>query len=441
MSEGARWDRPPEREPASPSRADTPQAPAIPGEPESPAEIWWSDAENDPWRNPDTPTRILVPPPVTAEPPPALEPVPDPDAPAAGRRRLVPVILVTALLVGLAAGALGGTLGYRFGAGQPVVGPGAELGADPAALAQRPPESLAGVADQVMPSVVTIRANGSGGSQLGSGFVVSNAGHVLTNDHVVGRRAAASPMITFHDGTTAQAELIGRDPEADIAVLQVEHPGAKPVVLGDSEAVAVGDPVLAFGSPLALSNTVTSGIVSAVDRTVRAEEQPGEPERYYAAIQTDAAVNQGNSGGPLVDAAGRVIGINSVIKSVASTADEAANIGLAFAIPVSHAKRVAQEIIDTGQARRTVIGAEVDQGSRVSGDGVRLRSTEPGGPADQAALQAGDVLLRLDDRPLSEPADLIALVRKYPPGAVVSVVYRRGGAEQSANVTLVADEG
>lgn len=399
---------------------------------------WWADAENDPWRDPATPTEIVLPAPSPPRPPTPTEPVPDPDAPA-GRGRLVPAVLVTALLVGLVAGALGGALGYTYAAREPggaVLG--ASAGAQPAALAQRPPESLAGVAERVLPSVVTVRAvGGPGGLNLGSGFVVSTDGHVLTNDHVVGGDEG-SPVVTFHDGSAAPAELVGRDPESDLAVLRVERPDLTPVQLGDSASVVVGDPVLAFGSPLALANTVTAGIVSAIDRTIRAGE-PGEQVRYYAAIQTDAAVNQGNSGGPLVDAAGRVIGVNSVIKSVAATANEAANIGLAFAIPIGQAKRVAQEIIDTGRARRTVIGAEFDRTGRVAGRGVRVSSVVTGGPADEAGLRAGDVLVQFDGQALSEPSDLIALVRKHAPGTVVPVAYRRGSAEDRTSVTLVAD--
>jgi putative serine protease PepD len=348
-------------------------------------------------------------------------------------------MLVTALVVGLAAGALGGALGYTLATRDRA---GAVLGgspdAQPAALAQRPPESLAGVAEQVLPSVVTIRAGGDrGGTNLGSGFVISAEGHVLTNDHVVGE-VSTPPLITFHDGSSSPAELIGRDPESDLAVIQVDQLAVPPVQLGDSATVAVGDPVLAFGSPLALANTVTSGIVSAVDRTIQAGE-PGEQVRYYAAIQTDAAVNQGNSGGPLVDGAGRVIGVNSVIKSLAETEDEAANIGLAFAVPINQAKRIAQEIIDTGEARRTVIGAEFDGSGRSAGGGVRLTTVVPDGPADQAGLQVGDVLLRFDGQQLTEPADVIALIRKNAPGAVVTLDYRRGSGEHSVAVTLVAD--
>jgi putative serine protease PepD len=403
-----------------------------------PEPAWWSDARNDPWRNPATPTEIIVPaaPPVPAAP---AEPLEFPDRPA-GRGRLVPVLLVTALLVGLVAGALGGLLGYTY-ATRNAPG-GAALGgsgAEPAAPAQRPPESLAGVVEQVRPSVVTIRTGGQSGTNLGSGFVISAEGHVLTNDHVLGQGEPPS-VVTFHDGSSAPAELIGREPESDLAVLRVDRDGVTPVQFGESALVAVGDPVLAFGSPLALANTVTAGIVSAVDRAIQSGE-PAQQVRYYAAIQTDAAVNQGNSGGPLVDAAGRVIGVNSVIKSVAATTDQAANIGLAFAIPIGQAKRVAQEIIDTGEARRTVIGAELDRGGRVAGGGVRLAAVVADGPADLAGLRSGDVLVRLDGQVLTGPVDLIALVRKHAPGTVVTVAYRRGSAVVSAAVTLVADDG
>ena len=399
---------------------------------------WWSDGRNDPWRDPTTQVEIVVPAPAPPSSPPPIEPVENPDA-GVPRGRLISTVLVISLLVGLVAGALGGALGFAF-ANRDRDGTtlGADPGAaDPATLAQRAPESLAGVAERVLPSVVTIRANGRGGTNLGSGFVISADGHVLTNDHVVGD-GGTPPLVSFSDGTSTSAELVGRDPESDLAVIQVEASSLAPVQLGDSTSVSVGDPVLAFGSPLALANTVTSGIVSAVDRTIQAGE-PDDQVRYYAAIQTDAAVNQGNSGGPLVDAAGRVVGVNSVIKSLAQSEEEAANIGLAFAIPINQAKRIAQEIIDTGQARRTVIGAEFDRSGRIAGGGVRLVTVVGGGPADEAGLRVGDVLVRFDGQPLVEPADLIALIRKHAPGAVVTVDYRRSATEASAAVTLVAD--
>jgi putative serine protease PepD len=364
----------------------------------------------------------------------APESVTDPDL--APRRGLGVVVLIS-VLSALLAGALGGALGYAF-AVRGGAGGGTTLGASPAsppAAAQRPPDSLAGVAERLMPSVVTVRVAGTGSSSVGSGFVVTADGYVITNDHVVGETAGKASVM-FSDGSTASAEVVGKDPESDIAVIKVDRTGLQPVELGDSDAIAVGDPVLAFGSPLALANTVTAGIVSAVDRTIEASE--GGQVRYYAAIQTDAAVNQGNSGGPLVDGGGRVVGVNSVIKSLSENDQEAGNIGLAFAIPVNQAKRIAQDIIDTGKARRTVIGASVGDNGR-SAAGVRLNTIEPGGPAEAAGLEAGDVVLKLDGRALEEPADLIALVRKYAPGSVVTVEFRRGSGNRTASVTLAAD--
>jgi putative serine protease PepD len=394
--------------------------------------VWWSDALSDPWRDPYAPAAVVVPtaPQSTG---PAPEPVVDPDAP---RRSLAP-ILVICLVTALLAGGLGGTLGYVFAVKGGVGGGGNALGAPTGtapSAANRAPESLSGVAKTVLPSVVTVHVTNA----IGSGFVVSQEGYIITNDHVV-EGANGAMSVTFNDGSTASATLVGRDTESDIAVIRTAKTDLTPVQLGNSDTIAVGDPVLAFGSPLALENTVTSGIVSALDRAIKAGDSGG-PTRYYAAIQTDAAVNQGNSGGPLVDAGGKVIGVNSVIRSVGSTDTEAGNIGLAFAIPINQAKRVASDIIDTGKARRTVIGAEVaDNGSSAGGTGARLRSVDRGGPAAAAGLKAGDVLTKLNGHVLENSTDLIALVRKYAPGAVVSVDYRRGTKTASASVTLAAD--
>ncbi len=402
------------------------------GQPGQPASPWWSDAQSDPWRDPAAAASIVVRTPAAAE----LEPAPDPDA---APRRGIGLIVLISVLSALLAGALGGAIGYAFAvragnASGTVLG---GSGTAAPALAQRPPDSLAGVAKKVTPSVVTIQVLGTTGQSLGSGFVASEDGYVITNDHVVPQGPGTTTVI-FNDSQSTTAQVVGRDSESDIAVLKVSRSGLTPVEFGNSDAVAVGDPVLAFGAPLALSNTVTSGIVSALDRPLQ-EGTPGQQVRYYAAIQTDAAINHGNSGGPLVDAAGRVIGVNSVIKSLSANDEGAGNIGLAFAIPINQAKRIAQEIIDSGSARRTVIGAQVGSSTGRGVAGARLTSVEPNGPAAGAGLQVGDVITKLDGHPVAEPTDLIALVRKYAPGSLVTIEYRRGSERHTASVTLAAD--
>ncbi|SDT76104.1 S1C family serine protease [Actinoplanes derwentensis] len=422
MTDGWNWRRPP-----APHASGEPQQPSYGQQPESP---WWSGGPSDPWRDPYAASAVVLQPPPPPEGPP-LDAAPNPDQP---RRGLFPVLMIS-LVTALLAGAVGGTLGFVFAVrGGYVEGGGTQLGASGQNVpesTQRDPDSLAGVAERVLPSVVTVRVSGA----IGSGFVVSTDGYVITNDHVV-EGADDSMSVSFSDGSTASAKLVGRDPESDVAVIKVAKDGLTPVSLGNSDEIAVGDSVLAFGSPLALVNTVTYGIVSAVDRTIQAGEDGGTT-RYYAAIQTDAAVNQGNSGGPLVTASGQVIGVNSVIRSVGSSDTEAGNIGLAFAIPINQAKRVAEDIIDTGKARRTVIGAEVMTGETAGG--ARLRKVESAGPAATAGLRSGDVITRLDGHPLEDGTDLIALVRKHAPGSVVAVEYRRGTKTASASVTLAAD--
>jgi putative serine protease PepD len=397
------------------------------------SEVWWTDALADPWRNPQSATVVYQPPPAGATPPVPLE------TPPAPPRRGLGLVLLVSVISALLAGALGGTLGYVFalrGGGGGGLGGGSQLGGSPPEAANRAPDSVAGVVKKVLPSVVTIRARAGSSGSLGSGFIVSGDGYVLTNDHVVGG-TNATITVTFSDGRTAPARVIGAESESDVAVLKIDQTGLPAVEFADSDAVQVGDPVLAVGAPLALSNTVTYGIVSALDRPVVAGESSSP--RYYAAIQTDAAVNQGNSGGPLFDLAGRAIGINSVIKSLSADQQTAGNVGLAFAIPINQAKRQAQDIIEKGKARRTVLGATPDPTFRSPAGGVKLRTVAPGGPAEQAGLKADDVIMRVEDDALEDPEDLIALVRKYAPGAVVTVRYQRSGADQSASVTLAAD--
>jgi putative serine protease PepD len=367
--------------------------------------------------------------------PPALEPADGPTVGLAGRPGFRTVLTI-ALVSGLIAGALGGAIGYVAAASR---SPSVVLGSSDRSSVppQRANGSMAALVARVMPSVVTIEGPSGQGVMLGSGFVISHDGYILTNEHVVAEVPDKAVRVTLSDTTALSARVVGRDPESDLAVIKVDRDDLRPVELGDSDAVAVGDAVLAIGSPLALNGTVTAGIVSALDRTIETRDAGGA-QRYYAAIQTDAAVNRGNSGGPLFDLAGRVIGINSVIKSLVEDGGEAGNIGIAFAIPINQATRVAMEIIDTGKARRTVIGAQLDE-VRGAGGGVKLTAVDSGGPAESAGLRIGDVVVRIGTHVIAEPHDLIALVRRYPPGTVVTVIYKRGSATQTASVKLVAD--
>lgn len=388
---------------------------------------WWSDALHDPWRDPESPAVVVAKPPEPVPPP-----APPPPTPVVFSPRSV---VLVAVLAGLLAGLLGGGVGFLAATArqQPVV-LGAEGGAPPA---PRVPGSLPDIVTRVLPSVVTVTATSGRGESIGSGFVISRDGHILTNEHVVHGAVRGQVTVTLFDGTPVPATVVGRDPESDVAVLQASRNNLSPVFLGNSDRVSVGDGVFAVGTPLALPGTVTSGIVSAVDRTIEAREAGGT-SRYYAAIQTDAAVNRGSSGGPLFDFAGRVIGVNSVIKSIVASGQEAGNIGIAFAIPINHAMRVASEIIDTGRARRTVVGAEVNAYDGPGG-GVRITSVDASGPAAAAGLRAGDVVTRIDSHPVEQPHDLIAMVRRYDPGKTVTIVYRRGGNTQTATVVLAAD--
>jgi putative serine protease PepD len=439
VTDGSPWRQPGPGAPASPTGWESRPAWAAPNAsqaagPQPAPNSWWSDALSDPWRDPDAPVVVVKAP---ADEPPALE---KPPPPSAGPRVGIGLVLVVSIVTALLAGALGGTLGYVFavGGGGNALG-GGQLGNAP--LNNRAPESIAGLVKKVLPSVVTISVRVGNGTSLGSGFVVSGDGHVITNNHVV-EGSSGTATVRFSDATVAGASVVGTDPESDIAVLKIDTNGLPdgklaPVEFGNSDSVQVGDPVVAVGAPLGLTSTVTFGVVSYLDRPIRTSE--GGTARYYSAIQTDAAVNQGNSGGPLFDAAGRVIGINSVIGTLSEDQSSAGNVGLAFAIPINHARRIATDIINTGKARRTVMGVQVDTSYANPAGGARLSTVEPAGPAGAGGLKAGDVVLAVNGKPIDESWDLTALIRKYAPGDTVEVQYLRGTARAKASVTLVAD--
>ncbi|TNC23688.1 S1C family serine protease [Amycolatopsis alkalitolerans] len=339
-----------------------------------------------------------------------------------GSGKLVAGVAVLALLVGGGAGAAGGYFASQNSGGgsynalnQPV--PSQQTSHAPAG-------SVESVAQRVSPSVVELVVAGQQEQGEGSGFVLSTDGYILTNNHVVQVAAnGGSIQAVFADGTKADASIVGRDPTTDIAVVKVN--GVKnlsPVTLGNSDATKVGESVVAFGSPFELTGTVTSGIVSALHRPVRAGGSSGDQTTVMSAIQTDAAINPGNSGGPLVNLSGQVIGIDSAIYSPQSSGgfggqSEATNAGIGFAIPINQARRTAQEIISTGKATQTYIGATV---SDARSGGAQIVQVQQGSPADKAGLKAGDVVTKIDNLVINDADGLIAAVRTRAPNDKVT---------------------
>jgi putative serine protease PepD len=301
------------------------------------------------------------------------------------------------------------------------------------------------VADQVVPSVVTIAASGPGGGGTGSGEVIRSGGYILTNNHVISVAAASggSVEVLFADGQTVPATITGRDPQTDLAVLKVQTSRQLKVIsLGSSSSVKVGQPVVAIGAPLGLAGTVTSGIVSALDRTVQV---PGENDRsalLVSAVQTDASINPGNSGGALVNCEGQLVGVPTAGATVPNSGG--GSIGLGFAIPVDLAKSVADEIIATGRVTHAFFGLQtvpIPPGAAAQSglpEGLYVQAVTPGGPAATAGLRADDVITKIDGEPATSNLQLEELTLTKKPGDTVSIGYTRDGRSATATVTLAA---
>ncbi|TQM38269.1 S1C family serine protease [Pseudonocardia cypriaca] len=292
------------------------------------------------------------------------------------------------------------------------------------------PGTVTAAAQTVLPSTVDIRATLPQGEAEGSGIILSAGGDILTNNHVVA--GSRQLTVTLQDGSEHPATVVGTSPSYDIAVIRLQGAtGLTPATLGDSNSLQVGQPVVAIGSPRGLTGTVTTGIVSAQNRTVTVQGEDGQAV-VYNGLQTDAPINQGNSGGPLVNLDGQVVGINSAIET---TGQNSGSIGLGFAIPVDQAKRVAQEIMSTGTATKPVLGV---QGSIAgnSDNGAQIAAVQPGSPAEAAGLRAGDVVTQVGDAPVADFADLMARVGAHAPGEQVALTVGNGGAERTVNVTL-----
>ncbi|WP_434450974.1 trypsin-like peptidase domain-containing protein [Lentzea sp. E54] len=335
-----------------------------------------------------------------------------------GRGKVMAGITALVLIVGGLSGGLGGYLGYNFANDSSSVSsldtprPAAQTGNAPAG-------SVEDVANKLLPSVVQIKVVTRTGAGEGSGFVISSNGQIVTNNHVIeGAAAGGEIKVVFQDGKTATARILGRDPSSDIAVIQADGVSNLPIVqLGNSGDMKIGQGVVAIGSPFELSGTVTSGIVSSLNRPVSAGGDRDSQATVLNAIQTDAAINPGNSGGPLVNMQGQVVGINSAIYSPNSAAGQAGSVGIGFAIPMDQARRTIDEIVKTGKPKQTVLGVKVESVEQ----GARISEVTAGGAAEKAGLKAGDVITEFGDRRIDESDTLVAAVRSKAPGDKVTI--------------------
>lgn len=348
-------------------------------------------------------------------------------------------MLVVALIAGGVGGLAGTVLSPAGSGGEEEQGESPQMNEPPPEAPERDPDTIAGVAQRVSPSVVHIMSADPRIPATGSGFVIEGD-YVVTNHHV------AEPLeegihIEYSDGSTSEATIVGTEPEYDLAVLHLEDPHeVEPLEFGDSEQAIVGDEVIAIGAPLGLAGTVTQGIISALDRPVGSEEGGSQ---FYA-IQTDAAINPGNSGGPLVDVQGRVIGVNSMIVTMNDMAGEPqGNIGLGFAVPSADAEGVVSSLAEDGgeaDAEYADLGVALDTESPIAGAVIDDDGVESGGPADEAGMEGGDVLVEFDSRRINSGQELMAMLRDYRPGEEVEVGYERDGDNDSTTVTLGSSE-
>ncbi|ORA79832.1 trypsin-like peptidase domain-containing protein [Mycobacterium malmoense] len=380
---------------------------------------------------------------------------PMPPAPVHQKRSRAGVLAVGALAIAVVSAGIGGAaataveLGTHSAGGN---GHGTIAGAAPSVpAANMPPGSVEQVASKVVPSVVMLETDLGRQSEEGSGIILSADGLILTNNHVVA--AAAKPgnggppgpagpppktTVTFADGRTAPFTVVGADPTSDIAVIRVQGvSGLTPISLGSSADLRVGQPVVAIGSPLGLSGTVTTGIISALNRPVSTTGESGNQNTVLDAIQTDAAINPGNSGGALVNMNGQLVGVNSAIATLGADSQDAqsGSIGLGFAIPVDQAKRIADELISTGKATHASLGVQVT--SDKSTPGAKVVDVVQGGAAAAAGVPKGVVVTKVDDRPINSADALVAAVRSKAPGDKVSLTFQDpAGGSRTVQVTL-----
>jgi putative serine protease PepD len=392
----------------------------------------------------DHETRPIVPPPAPhGEHPPRSR----------GRGLIVGSVLVGALLLGGGAGVAGAAAWQEWGSDEAAASGGStatgsipvvDTGDSPA-----PDGSVEQVAADVLPSVVKINvvgeAEGQPASGSGSGIILSEDGEILTNDHVVELAGDSGRIsVSFENGDEAAAKVVGTDPLTDTAVIKAEGvDGLTKATIGRSAHLDIGQDVVAVGSPFGLDSTVTSGIVSALDRPVSVGTDAEGQSTTYPAIQTDAAINPGNSGGPLVDMNGAVVGINSSIRTSGQTAGQGGSIGLGFAIPIDEVMPVIEQMIAGETPTHARLGISVSDVEQQPGElpveGAQVQEVTNGSTADEAGLENGDVITRLDDTLITGSDSLVATIRSYRPGDEVTVTYRRGDDEKTATLVLDSD--
>ena len=430
----------------------------------------WTDGADEPTQPvsrpqpPGPPPAWTPPPPPHGFPPPGTQPLPSerlagpthvsPRARVSGW--VWPTVGVLALVLGLTGGVAGSVVYERVSDDNPSANAGTPAaaetgkGLDSTGVVSVPPltegdASVASVAAALLPSTVQISADyeGEDGGATGSGFVLDSSGHVITNNHVVEQAAEDDGRIEIvdTDGNRYDASVVGRSPVYDLAVLYSK--GARklqPASLGASNALRVGESVVAIGSPLGLSSTVTAGIVSALQRPVTTGDEAGDSS-YINAVQTDAAINPGNSGGPLVNLLGQVVGVNSAIATTGGgIGGGSGNIGVGFAIPMEQVKITADQILRTGEARYPVIGAKVQTGER-GGEGALIDEVIDGTPADESGMKKGDLVVALEGDKITDGIALIVSIRAHQPGETLAFTVKRDGEEKVLNVTLDAEVG
>ena len=351
-----------------------------------------------------------------------------------------PVLAVLSLVVGLLGGVLGSALERELN------GSRSSAVSTPGRVTTAPPleegnTSIAAVAAELMPSTVQVLAREGSGGGTGSGFVLDDAGHVVTNNHVIADAVDGGQIqVVDSTGTTHAAELVGRSPVYDLAVLRVAGAdNLSPAATGAARELLVGDGVVAFGAPLGLQQTVTAGIVSALNRPVTTGSSSAETS-FINAVQTDAAINPGNSGGPLVNLAGQVVGVNTAIATTGGFG-EAGNIGVGFAIPIEQVLVTAEQILETGESRYPVIGASVDTSRTDTREGARITAVNPGSPAEAAGIRSDDVVIALDGVAVTDGITLIVQIRTNRPDDEVEITVRRGDEELSFDVRLGSEVG